>query len=140
MSDEFPFVPFQEFGAPVIDTEKAEMLARVDLRELPLETVIEFHGRHPVSIYTAKLTTDEEGRRLIKIWLNRRASCAIGPIDSVISCEAPGIGVERGVMQVGQLYLMPTFRYLERELRLDFGDTRVEPYTKIYVQRPPSKA
>jgi len=135
------FATFPEYGAPLIDREKAETPHRVDLRGLPLDTIVEFHGKHPVSRYIAKLTEDESGRK-IKIWLNREANCAIGPIDSVVSLEIPSFAVQKGVMEIGKNYVMPNFNY-RREgehlvLTLNFYNARTESYTKLFVQRPPS--
>ncbi|MBI2542014.1 hypothetical protein HYV80_04860 [Candidatus Woesearchaeota archaeon] len=134
-----PFVPFPDCNTPEIDLETAETPDRADLKELPLETVIQFYGYHPASRYTAKLTQDEAGRRVIKIWFAHNLPCAIGPIENIRSSEGlTGEGLERGVMQIGKNYDLPTFAYHGKEFK-ELGlslDWRCEPYTKIYVQRP----
>jgi hypothetical protein len=130
-----PFVPFPDCDTPEINLETAEIPDRIDLKELSLETIIRFYGLHPASRYTAKLTQDEAGRRVIKIWFAHNSPCAIGPIESVRSEKPFDWNIERGVMEIGSNYVLPTFVYHGKELKCS-GDPRWEPYTKIYVQRP----
>ncbi len=153
------FIEFPEYGAPNIDRETAETPDRIDLRDLPLDTLIEFHGVHPVSRYLVQLTDitrmQEIGARLqksmqlpesqsgkyIKVWwLNHTESnCAVGPLDGLAWFEdSPE---ERYLMAIGKSYTIPYFTYREGEagsleLKLSFAEARFEAYTKIFVQRP----
>ena len=119
------------------EAEGIETPTRADLRELPLDTIIQFYGIHPDSVYICQLTgTDTE--RKIKIWFKGRANCAIGSIDTMIAMKgAAGFdGAERGIMEVGKNYVLPHFYYDEhRHLTLNY-QVRTEVYTKIFMKKP----
>ena len=146
--DRIPFVSFPDRNAPAFDYANAREVQRVDLREIPLESVIEFWGVHTISIYLCKVTEAAPEDRKIKIWFNRLANCAVGSIDSILSIDLkknqPGADeatfVERAVMEVGKLYMMPTFDHPWHDGRystvLNHSASRGEGYTRILLQMP----
>ncbi len=146
------FIEFPEYGAPKIDIENAWKPESIYLKELPDDTVVAFHGIHPVSRYILKLVDgkelpdianlpESETGRYVKIWLNREANCALGPLNCL--AFMPDSDEDSYTMAVGKRYIIPYFDYSRKgdrlELRLNFADTRIEHYRKIFVQRPDGK-
>lgn len=133
-----PFEP-SEGLAPEFDVSKAEEVERVDLREVPLETLLRFHGNHTDSWYIVQVTGSEQDRKA-KIWHKARANAAIAPIDSILTyadiSELTAGHVERGIMEVGKNYILPNFGYDSEGVTLKTDRPRSEGYTKILVQEP----
>lgn len=149
------FVPYPEGGpAPewIRDLEGVETPDMVDLREVPIGTVIQFHGLHPDSIYIAKVI-GKENKREIVLWFKRREPPAIGSIDAIVSAPSADFNspeTRRGVMQIKGFegldprtrghYLLPEFSYTdptaEGKRQLSFYNSRVEAYTRILVMKP----
>ena len=67
-------IPAFEKAPPRIDQEEGvEKPERVDLREIPIGTVIEFFGEHQDSKYLMVLVQNESERQ-VKIWLKGRGN------------------------------------------------------------------
>ncbi|MFH1072295.1 MAG: hypothetical protein V1743_02600 [Nanoarchaeota archaeon] len=140
------FIPLEDSeGFPFFEkmVSQGEYKDRVDLREVPLETCIEFHGRHPDSYYFMQVIGPESARQ-VKVWFKGRAPAAVAPIECIVAVdyskvdwkqEKEGAGWEKGVMQVELIYHMPHFYYEDKKLRID-PQMRGEPYTEIRVLLP----
>ena len=140
-------VPHSDWNVPGLDYTKARGVQRVNLREVPLESVIEFYGVHPASRYRCRII-GAGGEREIKIWFSHLANCAIGSIDSIISMDLkkfqPGAEeatfMERAVMEIGKLYMMPHFEHRQQDGRhsiaLNYSTRRGEGYSRILLQVP----
>ena len=106
---------------------------RIDLRELPLDTVLQFHGIHSDATYICKVVGPESSRQ-IKIWYKGRDGCAVTSIDTIGSWDDDWKKQE-GIMKVYAQYMIPYFEYdRDRNLRLNFGEGRIESYTQILVK------
>jgi len=110
---------------------------RIDLRETQIGSVIQFYGIHPDSKYNCLLSGTEDERK-IKIWLKGRGNGAIGSIDLMISQSFRESTLEKGVLELGKNYLLPTFWYdSKNNLALsDFMNYRTEPYRELFVLTP----
>ncbi|MBI2660275.1 hypothetical protein HYX07_03885 [Candidatus Woesearchaeota archaeon] len=133
------FTPSETYlTAPEIDETRLERPNRVVLGELPLGSLVEFDGRHYASRYLMQLFEDKTGNQ-VRIWLNRRANCAVASLDSIIS-ENVDMERELGVLQVGRNYTLPTFHYRDEkgltQIVVVMSDPRWEPVTEIRLQRP----
>ena len=119
--------------------EGVETPQRLDLRTVPLDTVVIFYGLHPDSKYVAKVIGPESERR-IKIWFKGNVPAAIGSIEDIFSWESKLEFKTRaiGVMEVGKNYYLPHFYYrLGKPNQLIIDPLpRTEPYTKIFVKKP----
>ncbi len=125
--------------------EGTEMPQSANLRELPLGTVIQFHGQHPGSRYISKVIEQDNDRKII-IWLLGREPPAIGSIDAIVSMppKRSGGDIERGVIKIGAYYVMPTFNFKDdylygtgNPLFLEGGmNLRLEPFKKLFVRKP----
>lgn len=125
-------------------SEGTEMPQVVNLGELPLCTIVQFHGQHPGSKYISKIIEQGNGRKII-IWLLGREPPAIGSIDAIVSVPQRSVGdIERGVIKIGAYYMMPTFNFkddhlygTDQPLQLQGGiECRYEPFTKLFVRKP----
>jgi len=140
LTEEFSVIEGFERSPPPIDrVEDVEHPKRLDLREISIGSVVQFHGEHPDSIYICRLSGSESDRK-IKIWLKGRGNGAIGSIDALRSRHSmrqwPWI-VEKGVLEIGKNYVIPTFKYdKDDNLFLDHLGSRTEPYSKIFVLTP----
>ena len=131
-----PIVPF-EIAPDRIDQESVEKPYRINLRELPFGTIIEFFGVHLDSKYICLLAGTESDRQ-IKIWLKGRGNGAIGSIDNLASIDF-GLRTSReGVLEVGKNYGLPEF-YYDRDDNITISEcVRTESYTAIFVKKPAS--
>ncbi|MBW2990195.1 hypothetical protein KY348_00650 [Candidatus Woesearchaeota archaeon] len=124
-----------------IEVKGVETPDRVELKELPLGTVVQFYGLHPDSKYICLIAGTEEHKQ-IKVWLKGRGNGAVGDLEAITSVDyrAPREkAVEEGVMEIRKNYFMPTFEYDENDnltLRGGGANSRFEPYTKIFVLKP----
>ena len=106
---------------------------RIDLRELPLDAVLQFRGIHPDAAYICKVVGPESSRQ-IKIWYKGRGGCAVTSIDTIGSWDDYW-KKHGGIMEVDAQYMIPYFEYdRDRNLRLNFGEGRIESYTQILVK------
>ena len=126
------FKPFPEYSQPKFSITRAVEHRRVDLRELPLDSLVQFYGTNPASVYIAKLCGDEEGKKIKIWWGDHIANCIMGPVDEIVSFEKGMINLEEGVMELGKNYFMPTFIIMDGETII--GDAKTETYRKILVQ------
>ncbi len=144
-----PILPYERSPEPVHMVEGIERPKRVDLRELLLGTVIQFYGLHADSKYICLLGGTEDNRQ-IKIWLKGRGNGAIGTIDELVSWDCkdmPDIKPEKGILELGKYYDMPTFTYYDDKdvtdqiavQNLSWSTIRQEPYTEIFVKKPSKK-
>ena len=143
-TSELGFVPLQEFEKSperIDELEGVETPNRVDLKELPLGSVIQFYGVHHDSKYITLLCGPESDRQ-IKIWLKGRGNGAIGSIDCLFSQDflvRPRIS-QLGILEVGKNYCLPHF-YFDKEDNVSVAQQfRTEPYTKIFLKRPDTLA
>ena len=131
--------PYPDWNVPRLDLTIARNVQRVELAQIPLESIIQFKGFHPASRYRCKIT-DIEGERMIKIWLNLTSQCVIGPIRNIVAEDMINRRVELAVMEVDKNYVMPYFKYPsgneKNETVLDYSQARTEPYTSILLQEP----
>ncbi|MFH1589208.1 MAG: hypothetical protein ABIB43_01435 [archaeon] len=125
-----------------LDTDPlAESVQEVDLHELPLGTIIQFHGSHPDSKYLSYLCGLEEDKQ-IKLWLKGQGNPAVTSIENMVSTiHYNPFEQLNGVMKIGKTYILPTFNFKPDdkeflELSLDGGGIRIEPYTKILIKKP----
>lgn len=134
------FLPSEGY-APAFENTMATSVTRVNLREVPLETVILFCGFHPDSWYLAQVVGPNSERQ-VKLWHKENGKAVIGSIDAIISFrniqDFLNKTVERGVMEVGKQYILPYFSHTIEDgtskVVLE-GSRRIEYYTEIHVQR-----
>ena len=132
------FVPCYdgEQSPPIISNDiNAEQPTRIDLKELSLGDVIEFHGIHPDSYYFCKII-EEVGEKKIKIWFKGRYPGAIAPLEDIGSVYwKDGKFVEdKSAMELNRPYCIPHFYYKGDELFID-PSLRMEQFTAIYLKR-----
>src|SRR3989338_3052859 len=137
------FTPYPDWNFPLFDHRAAREVQRVVLADVALDSLIEFMGTHPSSIYHCKVV-EMGGKRKVKVWFNPDAQCVIGPIGNITAYSleeaASSCKVEEGVMEVGKMYVMPHFTHQlegERwETTLDYARRRFEQYKKIRILTP----
>lgn len=133
--------PFPDWNYPLMTMAAAREVSRVDLREVPLESMILFTGTHSVSAYMCRIEW-YEGERKIKIWSRPDVNCVIGSIDLIESnYYDENLGkemTEKAVMEINKGYSMPYFRSEMKEgvrnVIVDYSRGRVEGYTSIFLQ------
>lgn len=137
--EEALFVPWviSPEPAPNVDWEQAESVKSVDLHKLSPGSIINFFGLHPISRYTC-LLEEVEGKPRIRVWLDPEYGSIVGPVDNIVSIH--GSKRRTGVMDTSGSYMMAYFIYSEGQTKIDYSQTRIEPYTKILIQRLPSLA
>lgn len=138
MTTSLTFTPIPEFERSpkrIDGVEGVETPKRVDLKELPLGTIVQFYGVHPDSKYITLLTGPETDRQ-VKIWLKGRGNGVVVSIDLIVSEHLPTGVKETGIMEVGKTYFLPEFYYDDRDNVTIGGMARFESYTKIFVKRP----
>ena len=134
------FAPLQEFEESpgrIDGVEGVETPSRVDLRELPLGTIIEFFGSHPDSKYIT-LLCGSESHRQIKIWQKGKGNGAIASIDCLFSRDFENLSLEPqlGFLEIGKNYFLPDFHYDQDGQVFVQQVPRTEPYTRIFIKRP----
>ncbi|HLD12712.1 MAG TPA: hypothetical protein VJB87_03910, partial [Candidatus Nanoarchaeia archaeon] len=117
------------------DLARVQQPDRIVLAELPLGSLVEFEGAHPLSQYLLRM-----GRHLgvpqVMLWLDREHTCAIGGLDAITTTTFSGshMSIEYGIIVKGQNYVLPTFHYDgQGHTSLDHSNKRFEPYTKLWL-------
>ena len=87
-----------------------ETPTRVELSELPVETIVQFYGLHPDSKYICKIVGSETEKK-IKIWFKGNNPCAIAPLERMVSIDNKNGETEYGVIEVDKGYILPHFYY-----------------------------
>ncbi|MFH1917207.1 MAG: hypothetical protein ABIJ21_08160 [Nanoarchaeota archaeon] len=130
-------------GKDIVNVEK------VDLYEVPVETMVRFCGTHWASMYVVKKISDSE------IVINQGGDyrrLAKGPLDAIGSRDQreyvravetgkrEDIMIKGGVVEVGQTYILPYFHTPgEGMTPIDYINVRQEVYCQILVRFPEEK-
>lgn len=131
------FVPDNEFEAPEIDIttgEGCERPDKVDLRDVPIGTILYVAGHHPSAAYILKIV-EIGGERKVKIWQSRTSNCFLAPITAIYSGSRFKPPVDQFIMELGRGFEFPYFRYNRNKVEPPRESWR-DVYTTLLIKKP----